>query len=160
MTWTVTGSQAEAVNASTTLAMASTVSFLPVESNRYRISFAVASYAGGSVQPVFGSALVGSEIKTSGVFEFDVTANAAQALSKVHGVKGSALTADIDNFQIFSLADSDWTYNYTYQGSDVPIYAVLFNLKFQEIRQTGLALSNEDQSIPVQQETDRVFSNP
>jgi hypothetical protein len=54
---------------------------------------------------------------------------------------------------------TSFTHTYTYTG-DINIYAVIFHLDWKDIRLTGLTLSNSDQSIPIQQQTDRVYSNP
>lgn len=53
-----------------------------------------------------------------------------------------------------------FTYNYTYTGADLNVYFVVFSLNYKEIRQTNITLSNVNQSIPVQQQIDRVYLNP
>ena len=52
-----------------------------------------------------------------------------------------------------------FTYNYNYTV-DTDIFIVIFHLNYVEIRLVGLILGNENQTIPVQQRTDRVYSNP
>jgi hypothetical protein len=54
---------------------------------------------------------------------------------------------------------STFTYNYTYTA-DVPIYVVIFHLSYLPIRLVGLTLGDANQSIPIQQQTDRVYYNP
>jgi hypothetical protein len=49
-----------------------------------------------------------------------------------------------------------FSYPYVYAG-DIDIYVVIFHLNYRDIRLTGLTLSNDNQSIPVQQQFDRVF---
>jgi len=53
-----------------------------------------------------------------------------------------------------------FSYNYVYGGSDVGVYVVIFHLAYKEIRLLGLTLSNSNQSIPIQQQVDRVYLNP
>lgn len=55
---------------------------------------------------------------------------------------------------------TSFSYNYTYGGSDVGIYIVVFHLNFRDIRLVGQTLSNSNQTIPIQQQTDRVYKNP
>ena len=52
-----------------------------------------------------------------------------------------------------------FTYQYNYT-SDRTVYIVIFHLDFVEIRLTDITLSSSDQSIPIQQRTDRVYNNP
>jgi filamentous hemagglutinin family protein len=52
-----------------------------------------------------------------------------------------------------------FTYDYEYGGSDINVIAVIFHLNFLAIRQF-LVLSNENSTVPIQQNTDRVYSNP
>jgi hypothetical protein len=59
-----------------------------------------------------------------------------------------------------SMASNTFSYSYVYSGGDIDIYIVIFHLNYKDIRLTGLQLSNTDQSIPIQQITDRVYSNP
>jgi hypothetical protein len=54
---------------------------------------------------------------------------------------------------------TSFSYNYIY-GGDVGVYVVVFHLNWIPIRLVGLTLSNSNQSIPIQQQTDRVYSNP
>jgi len=56
---------------------------------------------------------------------------------------------------------ASYTYNYVYGGSDINIFVVIFHLDYVDIRlTTGLALSNSDSSIPIQQRSDRIYGNP
>ena len=157
--WTITGSQAWADGTSDLLYMASTTSFVPTNATDYRMVFDIVSYSSGGVYPVFGSTVVGGEVDGVGHYEFNFTASAGTS-SKVHGLQASALNAYIDNFQIYDVDDTLFQYTYIYQGSDIPVYAVLFNLAYRERRLTGLSLSNNNQSIPIIQRTDRVYRNP
>lgn len=82
------------------------------------------------------------------------------------------LTGLVSNTEVRIYDDSDdselagtessgtsFTYQYIYSG-DVTTYVVIFHLDYKEIRLVNLTLSNADQSIPVQQQIDRVYSNP
>lgn len=55
---------------------------------------------------------------------------------------------------------TSFNYNYTYSGSDITAYIVIFHLSYKEVRLSGITLSNSNQSIPIQQQTDRVYLNP
>ena len=57
-------------------------------------------------------------------------------------------------------SSTSYAYNYTYGGSDIDIIVVIFHLNWKEVRLTGLSLSNLNQSIPIQQQIDRVYANP
>jgi len=50
-----------------------------------------------------------------------------------------------------------YTYNYTVDQS---VYAVVFHINYKDIRLINLTLGSTDQSIPIQQQTDRNYSNP
>jgi hypothetical protein len=54
------------------------------------------------------------------------------------------------------------TFEYAYNApaSATPVYLVVFGDVFKEIRLTGLELGADNQTIPVQQQTDRVYLNP
>lgn len=54
---------------------------------------------------------------------------------------------------------TSFSYNYIYTGN-ISIYVVIFHLSWRDIRLTGLTLSNANQSIPIQQQIDRVYFNP
>ena len=56
-------------------------------------------------------------------------------------------------------SSTSFTHTYTYTG-DITMYVVIFALAYKDIRLTGLTLSNTNQSIPIQQQVDRVYSNP
>lgn len=62
------------------------------------------------------------------------------------------------------LAGSDstgTTFNYSYvYSTNISIYVVIFHLSYKDIRLTGLTISNSNQTIPIQQQVDRVYSNP
>lgn len=61
---------------------------------------------------------------------------------------------------IESTVGTTFSYTYVYSGTPIDIYIVIFHLNWKDIRLTGLELANLDQSIPIQQQTDRVYSNP
>lgn len=65
-----------------------------------------------------------------------------------------------DNVELAGTESSgtSFSYNYVYE-SDVAVYIVVFHLDYKEIRLTN-TLSNANQSIPMQQQTDRVYLNP
>lgn len=54
---------------------------------------------------------------------------------------------------------TSFSYSYTY-SVDIPIYIVIFNVEYRDIRLVNLTLSSQNQSIPVQQQVDRVYLNP
>jgi hypothetical protein len=56
-------------------------------------------------------------------------------------------------------SSTSFQYTYTYGGSDVDVIVVIFHLSWLPIR-LFLTLSNADQTIPIQQTTDRVYENP
>jgi len=158
--WTITGSQAWADGTSDLLYMVSTTSFAAVASTEYRMTFEIVSYSSGGVYPVLGSAVIGAEAKAPGIYTYDFVASAGQAGNKVHGLQASALNAYVDNFQIYDLtAPQTFQYTYSYQGSDIDAFAVVFHLDYRERRLKNLVLSNTDQSIPIQQRVDRVYQN-
>jgi hypothetical protein len=65
------------------------------------------------------------------------------------------------NEEIDGVESSSTTFSYTYvYTSDIPIFVVVFNLNYKDIRLTGLTLSNGNQSIPIQQQFDRNYLNP
>ena len=65
------------------------------------------------------------------------------------------------NEEIDGVESSSATFSYTYvYTSDIPIFVVVFNLNYKDIRLTGLTLSNGNQSIPIQQQFDRNYLNP
>lgn len=68
----------------------------------------------------------------------------------------SATKAEIDGVES---SGATFAYNYTYGGSDIDAYVVVFHLDWKEQR-IPITLSNENQSIPIQQSIDRAFSNP
>jgi len=70
--------------------------------------------------------------------------------------------ADGDPSQEIAGTESSGTtfsYQYTYVG-DVNAHVIIHHLNYQWQRISGLVLSTSDQSIPVQQQRDRNFSNP
>lgn len=69
-------------------------------------------------------------------------------------------TADDSELGGIESSGTTFAYNYTYSGSDITAYVIIFHLDWKEIRLTGITLSNADQSIPIQQNIDRVYNNP
>lgn len=67
----------------------------------------------------------------------------------------------LDNSQLSGTESSgtSFTYNYTY-GGDISVYVVIFHISYKEVRLINLTLTNANQSIPIQQQTDRVYLNP
>jgi hypothetical protein len=55
---------------------------------------------------------------------------------------------------------TSFAYNYTYGGSDITAYVIVFHLDWKEVRLLNQTLSNSNQSIPIQQSIDRVYRNP
>jgi hypothetical protein len=67
---------------------------------------------------------------------------------------------DLDGNLIDGTESSTSTFSYVYQyTSDVDIIVVIHHLNWNYIRLTGLTLGASNQSIPIQQQTDRVYSN-
>ncbi len=54
---------------------------------------------------------------------------------------------------------TSFTYNFTHTA-DVPITVVIFHLNYRDIRIVTLSLTAASQSIPIQQQFDRSYSNP
>jgi hypothetical protein len=71
-------------------------------------------------------------------------------------------TDDGNRTELAGTDSSTGTFNYSYQygGSDVDIYVVVHHIDYEYIRLEGLALSNANQSIPIQQRSDRNYDNP
>lgn len=80
--------------------------------------------------------------------------------NEMTGGTGTGVTARID------FASTPFTFSYDYQnddpfnGADVAAYAVVHNINHPYIFLDNITLSNVDQSIPVQQQTERVYRNP
>lgn len=73
-------------------------------------------------------------------------------------------TDDADRTELAGTESSStsFSYNYQYKGVDTQIYVVVHNIDFEYIRIDGsdIALSDANQSIPVQQQFDRNYENP
>lgn len=71
-------------------------------------------------------------------------------------------TDDGNRTELAGTENSTGTFSYSYQygGSDVDIYVVVHHIDYEYIRLDGLALSNANQSIPIQQRSDRNYDNP
>jgi hypothetical protein len=80
------------------------------------------------------------------------TASEVRVYENVGGSPGTELAGTESSSDTFQ-------YTYTYQGSDVDVIVVIFHLNWLPIR-LFLTLSNSDQTIPIQQSTDRIYSNP
>lgn len=68
---------------------------------------------------------------------------------------------DTDTNQLITGTESSgtsFTYNYVYGGTPINIVVIVFSLLYKDIRLTGLTLADSNQSIPVQQQTDRIYS--
>jgi hypothetical protein len=80
------------------------------------------------------------------------------------GINASTEVRLIDNNKDFiageeNVNDGQFDYTYVYPGVDVSAIAIVFHLNFRDIR-LPVTLTNTSQSIPIQQQTDRVYSNP
>ena len=65
-----------------------------------------------------------------------------------------------DDTEVDGVENSTTSFTYNYQHTiDIDIYVVIFHLNWKPIRLTGLTLSTANQTIPIQQVTDRVYSN-
>jgi len=100
-----------------------------------------------TVTSVSGGVITGVEITTAG----DYSVNPTNPVS-VTGGGGSLAT-----FRLTISGSFSYTYNAT-AGQFVDI--IIFHKSFKEIRFSNFELATESQSIPVQQITDRVYSNP
>jgi len=58
-----------------------------------------------------------------------------------------------------SSSGSSFQHSYIF-AADQSVILVVFHLNFKDIRIPNIVLGNADQSIPIQQQTDRVYSNP
>lgn len=64
-----------------------------------------------------------------------------------------------DGAELAGIENTSGTFTYQYvHTADVGAYAVIFRIGSKDIRLTGLTLSTADQSIPIQQQLDRVYS--
>ena len=87
-------------------------------------------------------------------FTFTLTGLKTDSEIRVYNAADDSQLADIES------SGTTFAYNYTYGGSDITAYVVIFHLDWKEVRLLGLTLSNTDQSIPIQQQIDRVYLNP
>jgi hypothetical protein len=66
-----------------------------------------------------------------------------------------------DNAELAGIENSGTTFQYAYNYSgDTPIYIVVHHLQFRYLRITGVILGPLNATLPIQQQTDRVYSNP
>lgn len=72
---------------------------------------------------------------------------------RIYKVSDDSELAGVEN------SSTSFAYPYTYT-SDTPVYIVILHLAWKYKRLTGITLGNGDASVPVQQETDRVYANP
>jgi len=84
------------------------------------------------------------------------TLTGLQSLSEVRifddSVDPSVELAGVEN------SGTSFAYNYIY-SSDISIYVVIFHLDWKDIRLVGQTLSSADQTIPIQQQVDRVYNS-
>jgi hypothetical protein len=97
----------------------------------------------------------GSQFVPPTTVTFELTGLQLNTEVRIYNAATDAEITGIEN----TVTDT-FSYSYIYAGSDIDIYVVIFHLSWKDIRLTGLTLSNTDQSIPIQQLTDRVYSNP
>lgn len=155
--------QALMADTSTTLAYISTgrlrhVRFMDKTGDTY---FTEAYFSTGVFVSNRGAGTVGKLTADDG-FEFTPPASYSFTLTGLKADTEVRIFNVADDSEIGGVESSGTTfaYNYTYSGSDVDIYVVIFHLNWKEVRLTGLTLSNVDQSIPIQQSIDRVYLNP
>ena len=86
-------------------------------------------------------------------YSFSLTGLVSNSEVRIYEAGTTTELAGVEN------SGSSFTYNYEYT-SDFDIDYVVFAVGYQPIRVLGLTLSNSNNSIPVQQVTDRVYSNP
>lgn len=58
------------------------------------------------------------------------------------------------------ITSGSFAYTYTYGGTDVNAFAAVLSLSYENLKINNLVLSNQSQSIPVQQRFDRNYENP
>ena len=86
-------------------------------------------------------------------YSFTLTGLIANTEIRIYNNSTGELIDGIEN------SGTTYTYNYTYSG-DVDIFVVILHMSYKYQRLTGLTLSNNSQSIPIQYQTDRVYANP
>lgn len=86
-------------------------------------------------------------------YTFSLTGLQSNTEVRIYKTSDNTLVAGTES------SGASFSYNYTYV-SDIGVYIVIFHLSYKDIRLTGLTLSNSSQSIPIQQQIDRVYSNP
>ena len=86
-------------------------------------------------------------------YSFTLTGLKANTEIRIYNSSTGEAVAGIEN------SGTSFTYNYTYSG-DINIYVVILHIDYKYQRLSGLTLSNGNQSIPIQYETDRVYRNP
>lgn len=59
-----------------------------------------------------------------------------------------------------SLTGTEFTYDYTWTGTDTEVFIVVYALGWLPVRYEGIVLSSNGVSIPVQQSQDRQYLNP
>jgi len=99
-----------------------------------------------TVTSVSGGQITGVSITDPGVY----SVNPTNPVSVTGGTGTGA--------QFRLTLSGSFSYTYTY-STDIDVYVVVFHLDFKEVRLIDLTLTNSDQPIPVQQQTDRVYSN-
>lgn len=57
-------------------------------------------------------------------------------------------------------SSTSYAYPYVWEGTDIPIDIVIFNLQYQPVYYYGYSLTNQNASLPVQQIYDRNYINP
>lgn len=66
-----------------------------------------------------------------------------------------------NNSAVAGVENSSATFQYSYNyAADKVVYSIIFHLNYKEVRFPSLTLGDTDQTIPIQQITDRVYSNP
>jgi hypothetical protein len=101
-----------------------------------------------NVDAVDGGVVTSVSVDTSGSYT-----EAPSSPVSVTGGTGSGATFQVDIRGTFS-------HTYTYAGSDIDAYLVVFHLNYKPFRAENVILSNASQSFAVFQVFDRVFENP
>jgi hypothetical protein len=73
-----------------------------------------------------------------------------------NNVAGEAQLPERDGIENSS---TSFAHTYVHEGSDIPVIIVVFHINYLPVR-LFISLTNSDQTIPIQQITDRVYSNP
>lgn len=88
----------------------------------------------------------------------------ATSLSLTNLVTGTEIrvfkTSDDSELGGIENSETDFTYNYIWEGTDINAYIVIHSLGYVPIRYTNQVLGRNGLILPIQQQIDRVYENP